>query len=173
VRSAPACLPARPASGIMEARAIRGILDRVSSLSRLREVTRRLFAFGLGGARRFAALVVALFVVTVLIFGVVHVVNPPRRTYRFVVPEGAHGRFLLRCFVPTAPPLPIEDGFRLVRFGPGSRVIDTSDEYIFGNEWYREEHFVEGNRGRRNVDIYCHPFPSMQHVRVDVTCDFP
>ncbi len=27
-------------------------------------------------------------------------VNPPRKTYRFVVPQGAHERFLLRCLVP-------------------------------------------------------------------------
>lgn len=104
---------------------------------------------------------------------VVHIVNPPRKTYRYVVPEGMHGKFLLRCSVPGAPPLPLEDGYRLVRFDATSRTVDTADEYVFGNEWYDEQHLVAGLSGRRKVDADCRPFPSMEHVRVDVTCVFP
>lgn len=101
-------------------------------------------------------------------------VNPPRKTYRFVFPEGAHGTFVLRCLVPGAPPLRFEDGFRLVRFEAGVQTVDTSDEYVFGNEWYVEEHFVEGRSGRTKVDgMYCRPAPSLEHVRVDVTCKLP
>jgi len=44
-------------------------------------------------------------------------------------------------------------------------TVDTSDEYVFGNEWYVEEHFVEGRSGRTKVDgMYCRPSPSLEHV---------
>jgi hypothetical protein len=123
---------------------------------------------------RFAAVLGGLYAVATLTCGVIRIVNPPTKTYRFVFPEGAHGKFVLRCLVPGAPPLHFEDGFRLVRFHPGVRTIDTSDEYVFGNEWFREEHFVEGNAGRKAVDgLDCQPSPSLQHVRVDVTCELP
>ncbi len=103
----------------------------------------------------------------------IRVVNPPTKTYRFVFPEGANGEYVLRCLVDGAASLPREDGFRLVRFGPQQRVIDTRDEYVFGNEWYEEQRLVEGSRGRRKVDATCRSVPSLAQVRVDVTCNVP
>jgi hypothetical protein len=78
-----------------------------------------------------AALVVL--VVVAFIF-LIPVINPPPKTYRFVFPAGTQrtrdmtdSGFVLRTMVPRAPPLPREDGFRLVRFDL-SKSIDTSEE---------------------------------------------
>ena len=97
-----------------------------------------------------------------------------KKTYRFVFPEGASGRYVLRCQVPGAPPLPGEDAFRLVRFGPGVRTIETSDAYVWGNEWFVEEHFVEGATTRRRIELArgsCDPYPWNGRPPHEVVCE--
>lgn len=128
-------------------------------------------------APRLPIVVVTVLIVTVLLPSLtcafIRTVNPPRKTYRFIFPEGARGEFVLRCLVAGAPPLPWEDGFRLVRFEPGTRTLETQDEYVFGNEYFREEHFVAGAAGRKPITVDCIPSPSMQGERVDATCRLP
>jgi hypothetical protein len=115
-----------------------------------------------------------VFVVAQLTCWGIAFVNPPQKTYRWVVPETMHGEFVLRCLVPGAPPLPVESGFRLVRFGNGVRVVDTADEYVFGNEYFREEFYADGPEGLRRVKgVDCSVTRSEQHVRVDVRCTIP
>ena len=104
---------------------------------------------------------------------VIRAVNPPTKTYRWIFPDTMHGEFLLRCKVPGAPTLPLEDGFRLVRFSPGLPSLDTADDYVFGNEYFEEEFYTESALGRHRATATCRPSPSLEHVRVDVRCTFP
>ena len=107
------------------------------------------------------------------------VINPPPKTYRFLFPAGTRrtldmreSAFLLRTMGPGAPLLPREDGFRLVRFDR-AKSIDTSEEYVFGNEYFREEIYIVSTDGRREEAdrIWCTPAPSLQHVPAVVTCN--
>ena len=107
------------------------------------------------------------------------VINPPPKTYRFVFPAGTQrthfmtdSGFVMRTMVAGAPPLPREDGFRLVRFDL-SRSIDTSEEYVFGHEYLREETYVLSSDGHRQKGdgISCMCSPSVEHVPAMVTCN--
>lgn len=106
------------------------------------------------------------------------ILNPRPKTYRFVFPAGitrtlsmTDSGFVMRTMVPGAPPLPREDGFRLVRFDQ-PRTIDTSEEYVFGHEWFREEVYIVDQTGRRKLDgIGCMASPSLEHYPVQVTCN--
>lgn len=118
-------------------------------------------------------LAVGLLLLMQLACEVIKLVNPPMKKYRYVFPDGAHGKYVVRFLVEGAPPLPTEDGYRLVRFTPALRTIDTSDEYIFGGEWSHSEQFAEAASGRRRVEIPCQPSHSVEHIRLDVTCDLP
>jgi hypothetical protein len=74
--------------------------------------------------------------------------------------------------VPGATSLPREDGFRLVRFDL-SRTIETSEEYFFWNEYFREEHYILSRNGERQKadGIGCICIPSVEHVSARVTCN--
>ena len=106
-------------------------------------------------------------------------INPPPKTYRFLFPAAAQGTassgeggFVLRTLVGGAPLLPREDGFRLVRFDR-SKSINTSEEYVWGNEYFREEYYIVSSDGRRQKTdrMRCSPYPSLEHVPVTVTCN--
>lgn len=126
-----------------------------------------------------AWLVGGVIALAVALLFLIPVINPPPKTYRFVFPAGtqrtlemADSRFVLRTMVPGAPPLPREDGFRLVRFDL-SRSIDTSEECVFGSEYFREERYVLSKDGHRQKDdgIHCICIPSVEHVPAAVTCN--
>lgn len=122
----------------------------------------------------------AAFVVLVVGFVLLlPIINPPPKTYRFVFPAGTQrtrdmtdSGFVVRTMVPGAQPLPREDGFRLVRFDL-SKTIETSEEYFFGNEYFREETYIISSDGhRKEVDgISCICIPSVEHVPARVTCN--
>ncbi len=46
-----------------------------------------------------------------------------------------------------------------------NRVLETSEEYVFGNEWFIEDHQVAEPTGRREVlrDVDCRPIPALEH----------
>jgi hypothetical protein len=121
----------------------------------------------------------SVFALVLLISVLLPIINPPPKTYRYVFPAGVtktqlttESGFLLRTKIPGAPSLPREDGFRLVRFDQAPN-IDTSDEYVFGHEWFREEVYVVDEAGHRKelTGVYCTPTPSLAHYPVKVTCD--
>jgi hypothetical protein len=99
--------------------------------------------------------------------------SPRKKTYRWFFSDGPTGEYVARFMVPGAPALPVEDGFRVVRFPPGTRSVDTGDEYVFGNEYFREEYFLIVDGTRREIKARCQPRPSLEHVRVDARCSFP
>jgi len=123
-----------------------------------------------GSVAAIALVIVAIFVV----YYVIPFFNPPPKTYRYVFPanfatSGAT-TFVLRTMVPGAQPLPREDGFRLVHFDR-AQSIDTSEEYVFGNEYFREEYYVVDQGRRRQVEgISCTPHQSVEHRAVEVAC---
>jgi len=118
---------------------------------------------------------IALLIVGIcVVYYVIPIFNPPPKTYRYVFPADFATRrettFVLRTMVPGAPPLPREDGFRLVRFDR-AQSIDTSEEYEFGSEYFREEYYVvDGERRRKLDDVDCRPSHSVAHRPLAVIC---
>ena len=75
--------------------------------------------------------------------------NTPKRE-RYLIPEGYAGWLCVTYSVSGAPPLEIEDGFRLVKFSP-SGVVNTSTEGIHGN--YKDEFLFYGGNSLRQMNI--------------------
>lgn len=126
-----------------------------------------------------AGAVGAVVALVVILLFLIPVINPPPKTYRFVFPAGTQrtrdmtdSGFALRTMVPGAPPLPREEGFRVVRFDV-SPMIETSEEYVFGQEYFREEHYIVSASGKRQKfdGIGCICIPSVEHVPAQVTCN--
>ena len=75
--------------------------------------------------------------------------NTPKRN-RYFIPESYAGWLCIRYAVPNAPALPIEDGFRVVRFN-STGVVETSDEGMPGK--LRDEYFVYSPQGMRSLNV--------------------
>jgi hypothetical protein len=129
--------------------------------------------------RALLGIVGALVALLLAFFFLLPIINPPPKTYRFVFPAEtrrtenvSNSAFRLRTMIPGAPTLPREEGFRLVTFDQ-SNPVDTSEEYVFGHEYFREEHYILSVDGaRRKADgIWCTPTPSVEHVPVVVSCN--
>lgn len=71
-----------------------------------------------------------------------------RRPDRVLVPEGYVGWIKIRYSVADAPPLPIEDGYRLIRIPP-SGLLQTSSNPEYG--WARDEYFYYSGERRRDL----------------------
>ena len=71
--------------------------------------------------------------------------NTPKRN-RYLIPEGYTGWLCTSYAVPDAPPLKIEDGFRIVQFD-STGVVETSDEGMPGK--LEDEFLFYSERGTR------------------------
>jgi hypothetical protein len=93
-------------------------------------------------------LVVAL-VIALAAFIVLFEVNTPKRD-RYLIPEGYRGRLCTTYLVAGEPPLPDEDGFRVVKFDQ-SGIVRTSSEGLSGK--LKDEFFVYAGASRRPLNI--------------------
>ena len=75
--------------------------------------------------------------------------NTPKRD-RYLIPEGYAGWLCVTYSVSGAPPLKIEDGFRLVKFS-SSGVVATSTEGMPGK--YKDEFWFYGDNNLRQMNI--------------------
>ena len=75
--------------------------------------------------------------------------NTPKRD-RYLIPEGYAGWLCVTYSVSGAPPLKIEDGFRLIKFS-SSGVVDTSTEGMPGK--YKDEFWFYGDNNLRQMNI--------------------
>lgn len=75
--------------------------------------------------------------------------NTPKRE-RYLIPEGYFGWLCVTYSVPGAPPLEIEDGYRLVKFSL-SGVVETSTEGMPGK--YKDEFLFYAGNTRRKMNI--------------------
>jgi hypothetical protein len=70
-----------------------------------------------------------------------------RRSQRFLLPDGYVGWFEVRYGVQSAPALPVQDGFDLVRV-PKNGLVETSTPIEFG--WADDEYYyLSGSQQRR------------------------
>jgi len=65
--------------------------------------------------------------------------------FRFLIPEGYVGWIRVDFNVPSAPPLPIEDGFYILKFNESGRLKTSSPDLI---ESRRDEFFYYSNEGK-------------------------
>jgi hypothetical protein len=90
-------------------------------------------------------------VVLLAIVGFVWLVSAstPKRA-RYLIPEGYFGWLCVTYSVSGAPPLGIEDGYRLVKFSP-SGVVETLTEGMPGK--YKDEFLFYTGNTRRKMNI--------------------
>lgn len=69
-----------------------------------------------------------------------------RRPDRYLIPEGYVGEVSVQYGVKGAPPLPIEDGFHLIKF-PSSGILKTSNGIEYG--WGKDEYYYYRGAKRR------------------------
>jgi len=92
----------------------------------------------------------ALSVVAVLAAGILYVLsNPPKRN-RYLIPETYAGWLCISYSVNGAPPLAMEDGFRLVTF-PSDGIVLTSSEGSPGK--MRDEFYRYAGDNRKELEI--------------------
>jgi hypothetical protein len=75
-------------------------------------------------------------------------VNTPKRD-RYLIPEGYRGWLCTTYLAAGEPPLPIEDGFRLIKFD-ASGIVRTSSEGLPGK--LKDEFFVYSGANRRPLN---------------------
>jgi len=75
--------------------------------------------------------------------------NTPQQN-RYLIPEGYNGWLCTSYGVPTARPLKIEDGFRIVQFD-SKGVVETSDEGMPGK--HKDEFLFYSERGTRPLSF--------------------
>jgi hypothetical protein len=91
--------------------------------------------------------VLLLFVIVGVVIPVAIVVFvPPPKAYTWILPEGYAGWMRVDFGVVGAKPLPVEDGYRVVRV-PDSGVVETCDALITSPS--REQYFYEKEGKRR------------------------
>lgn len=73
---------------------------------------------------------------------------------RYLIPDGYSGWLCITYGVPEAQPLPMEDGFRLVKFEQSCTIV-TSSAQMPGHDYYDEFYFYSGNTRRllRNNEL--------------------
>lgn len=75
--------------------------------------------------------------------------NTPKRN-RYLIPEGYTGWLCTSYAIPTARPLEMEEGFRVVRFD-AKGVVETSDQGMPGK--LKDEFFFYSERGTRPLSF--------------------
>ncbi len=78
-----------------------------------------------------------------LLIVIVGMMNNPKRN-RYLIPEKFYGTVYVYYNVKDAPPLPMEDGFRLIVV-PENGIVRTSSPPI-GGEFYDEEWLYSGEK---------------------------
>lgn len=73
----------------------------------------------------------------------------PKR-HRYLIPEGFAGWLCVSYKIPAAADLPIEDGFRVVRF-PSTGIVETSFEGLPGK--YQDEFYYYSQAARHALDV--------------------
>jgi hypothetical protein len=76
-------------------------------------------------------------------------VGTPKRN-RYLIPEGYSGWVCVTYAVAGKPPLPLEDGFRLVKFDGGG-IVETSDSGMPGK--LRDEFLFYSENGTRPLNF--------------------
>jgi hypothetical protein len=91
--------------------------------------------------------VLLLFLIVGVVIPVALVVFvPPPKAYTWILPDGYAGWVRVDFGVVGAKPLPVEDGYRVLRV-PESGVVETCDPLITSPS--REQHFYEKEGSRR------------------------
>lgn len=73
--------------------------------------------------------------------------NPKRD--RFLIPEGFSGTLAVTYSVQGAPPLPMEEGFRLIKFN-NDGIVQTSSPGMPGK--FRDEYYFYSGNARRPLE---------------------
>ena len=73
------------------------------------------------------------------------------RRDRYLIPEGYAGWLCVSYGVPGAPPLPMEEGFRLVVFPPDG-LVSTSSPALIGEGYMNEYLYYVGDH-RRSMNV--------------------
>ncbi len=76
--------------------------------------------------------------------------SQPRKTYRYLIPDGYIGYVQVNFKVSQAPPLTMEDGFYLIKFPPAG-VFSTSSDMI-SDKFQKQEYFYYSGESRRRCE---------------------